>query len=101
MMHFHLDDDEELVIRQVQFHDLVQILKGERSANPRSKLFESHLLNIPENKKKIREADKVITCISLLNSASAASMSDVYHSFNFLPFQSLPGTGGLVLAVDT
>ena len=100
-MYFHLDDDEELVIRQVWFHDLVQIPKGERSANPRKKLFESHLLTSPENQKKIREADEVITCISLLNSASAALMSDVCHSFNFLPFQHLSGTGGLVLAVDT
>ena len=59
MMHFHLDDDEEPVVRKVQFSDLVQIPKGERSANTRRKLFESHLLTSPENQKKIREADEV------------------------------------------
>ena len=58
-VHFHLDDDEEPVIRKVWFHDLVQIPKGERSANPRRKLFESHLLTSPENQKKIREAHEV------------------------------------------
>ena len=86
MMHFHLDDDDEWVIRNVRSHDQVQILKDERSATPRRKLFESHLLTSPENHKNVREADEVVTCISLLNSASAALMSDVYHSFNFLPF---------------
>ena len=43
MMHFHLDDDEEPVIRKVWFHDLVQI----------------HMVTSPENQKKIREADEV------------------------------------------
>ena len=57
-MHFHLDNDEELVIGQVWFCDLVQIPKGERSANPRRKLFESHLLTSPENKKKIEKLMK-------------------------------------------
>ena len=58
-MHFHLDDEEELVVRKVWFCDLVQILKGERSANPRRKLFESHLLTSPENQKKNREVHEV------------------------------------------
>ena len=58
-VHFHLDDEEELVTRKVRFHDLLEMPKGERSKNPRKKLLESHLLTSPENQKKIREADEV------------------------------------------
>ena len=58
-MHFHLDDDEEPVTRKVRFHDLLEMLKGERLKNPRKKLLESHLLTSPENQKRIREADEV------------------------------------------
>ena len=59
MVHFHLDDDEELVIRKIRFHDLLEMPKGERSKNLRRKLFETHLLMRPENQKKITEADEV------------------------------------------
>ena len=48
MVHFHLDDDEELV-RKVRFHDLLEMLKGKISNNPRRKPFETHLLMRPEN----------------------------------------------------
>ena len=58
-VHFHLDDDEEPVARKVRFCDLLEMLKEERSKNPRKKLFETHLLTSPENQKKIREADEV------------------------------------------
>ena len=58
-MHFHLDDDEELVIRKVRFCNLLEMLKGERSKNPRRKLFETHLMTSPEKQKKIRKVDKV------------------------------------------
>ena len=58
-VHFHLDDDEEPVTRKVRFHDLLEMPKGEKSKNPRKKLFETHLLTSPENQKNIREADKV------------------------------------------
>ena len=64
MVHFHLDDDEEPVIRKVRFCDLLEMLEGERSKNPRRKIFETHFLMRPENQKKITEADKVSTCIS-------------------------------------
>ena len=59
MVHFHLDDDEELVIRKVRFCNLLEMLKGKRSKNPRRKLFETHLMTSPENQKKIRKVDKV------------------------------------------
>ena len=58
-MHFHLDDDEELVARKVRFRDLLEMPKGERLKNRRKKLFETHLLTSLENQKKIREADEV------------------------------------------
>ena len=95
-MYFHLDDDEEAVIRKVRFCDLLEMLKGERSKNPRRKLFETHLLMRPENQKKITEADEVSTCISLSNSARVAFMSSVFHSFSFLPIHGLPGIGFIV-----
>ena len=58
-VHFYLDDDEEPVARKVRFHDLLEMPKGERSKNPRKKLFKTYLLISPENQKKIREADEV------------------------------------------
>ena len=96
MVHFHLDDDEEPVIRKVRFHNLLEMPKGERSKNPRKKLFETHLLMRSENQKKIREADEVSTCISLLNSTRVAFISSVSHSFSFLPLQGLPGIGFII-----
>ena len=96
MVHFHLDDDEELVIREVRFHSLLEMPKGERSKNPRRKLFETHLLMRPENQKKITEADEVSTCISLSNSARVAFMSSVSHSFSFLPLHGLLGVGFII-----
>ena len=59
MVHFHLDNDEEQVIRKVRFPDLLEMPKGERSKNLKRKLFETHLLMSPEYQKKIREADEV------------------------------------------
>ena len=56
MVHFQLDDDEEPMVKKVQFHDLMQIPMGERSANPRRKLSEMHLLMSPENQKKIKRS---------------------------------------------
>ena len=58
-VHFHLDDDEELVTRKVRFHDFLEMPKGERLKNLRKKLLESHLLTSLENQNKIREADEV------------------------------------------
>ena len=96
MVHFHLDDDEELVIRKVRFDDLLEMLKGKRSKNLRRKLFETHLLMRPENQKKIREAEEVSTCISLSNSARVAFMSSVSHLFSFLPLHGLLGIGFII-----
>ena len=55
----NLDGDDEPVVRKVRFHDLMEIPKGQRLANPQKKLFTMHLLMSPENQKKIKEADQV------------------------------------------
>ena len=54
----NLDGDDELVVHKVQFHDLMEMPKGQRLANQWKKLFTTHLLMSLENQKKIREVDE-------------------------------------------
>ena len=58
-MTFHLHVEDKQVIRKVQFRDLVEMPKRERSKTPRRKIFTSHLLTSPENQQKIKQADEV------------------------------------------
>ena len=58
-MTFHLHVEDEQVIRKVQFQDLVEMPKRERSKTPRQKIFTSHLLTSLENQQKIKQADEV------------------------------------------
>ena len=101
MVHFHLDYDGKPVKRKVRFHNFMEMLKEARSNNPRKMLFETYLLMSLENQKKMREADKVSTCISLSNLSRAAFISEVSYSFNFLPLCGLLGKGTFVIAAAT
>ena len=58
-MTFHLHVEDEQVIRKVQFLDLVEMPKQERSKTPWQKIFTSHLLMSPENQQKIKQVDEV------------------------------------------